>query len=404
MKIKTIGMVINTALKPSRDVMRGVMDCIREFPDARPRLFHANAATQPQHIIDFVLSGVDGLIFTGVREDIAVKFGRKMPNHPPVVLCAYAPLTHAERKFLGNCGTVMIDNEAIGKQAARFFYNHGLQNFAFFGSNVYRERIAGNIRCVAFRKHLTEQFGEQIKFSSLMVGRAYDNEDYWDSDEREIEAWVKSLPLPCGILANGDREAFGLVDICNRLGIVVPGKIEVLGINNAHGLCEMSKPAISSIDPDLQTCSREVVKMAMALIGGQELPPEQRDIRVKSRRLVERGTTLSGCGYDQVVTRAREFIRLHACEGIGVGDVSRGLCIPLRTLEARIHESTGSGIHAMIRSMRLQRVCELLKTTDLPIGEVTTRAGYRLTTSLGGIFKKAYGMSMRQYRSAYGQY
>ena len=31
--------------------MRGVMDCIREFPDARPRLFHANAATQPQHII-----------------------------------------------------------------------------------------------------------------------------------------------------------------------------------------------------------------------------------------------------------------------------------------------------------------------------------------------------------------
>ena len=404
MKIKTIGMVINTALKPSRDVMRGVMDCIREFPDARPRLFHANAATQPQHIIDFASSGVDGLIFMGVRGDIAVKFGRKMPNHPPTVLCTYAQLTPAERKILGNGGTVMIDNEAIGQQAARFFCNHGLQNFAFFGSNVYRERIAGNIRCAAFRKHLTELFGEQIKFASLMVGRVYGNEDYWDPNEREIVAWVKSLPLPCGVLANGDREAFGLVDICNRLGIAVPGMIEVIGINNAHGLCDMSKPSISSIDPDLQTCSREVVKMVMSLIGGQELPPEQRDVRIKSRRLVERGTTLSGHGYGLVVSRAREFVRLHACDGIGVGDVSRGLGVPLRTLEARIHESTGSGIHAMIRAVRLQRVCELLKTTDLPIAEVTTRAGYRLTTSLGGIFKKTYGMSMRQYRSAYGQY
>ena len=137
---------------------------------------------------------------------------------------------------------------------------------------------------------------------------------------------------------------------------------------------------------------------------GQELPLEQRDVRIKSRRLVERGTTLSGHGYGLVVSRAREFVRLHACDGIGVGDVSRGLGVPLRTLEARIHESTGSGIHAMIRAVRLQRVCELLKTTDLPIAEVTTRAGYRLTTSLGGIFKKTYGMSMRQYRSAYGQY
>ena len=396
----TIGIVINSAVKPSRDVMLGIMDFIREYPGVNYRLFLASAATLPEHLVEFASSGVDGLIFSGVRRDIDIGFGVMMPNHPPAVLCIYSPLTDEERAILGNGGTVMLDNVALGQQAAAFFFTHGLQNFAFFGSHVYRERIAGEIRCEAFRQHLEAKFGTQLRFSSLMEGTGYANEDFWDDKLSKIEAWVKSLTCPCGIFVNGDREAFGLIETCRKLGISVPGQIEVLSVNNSIGLCEVAVPAISSIIPDHRICAFEAIKMLLAIIDNPKLPPDQRMVTVSSHQLVERGTTLSGRGYGQLVTRAREYIRLNACSGIGVMDVVRNLGVSQRTLEKRVYESTGQSIHAMIRTIRLEKVCQLLTKTDLPISEVTTRAGYRLTTSLGALFKKTFGMSMRQYRNA----
>ena len=397
----TIGMVINSALKPSRDAMLGIMDNIRAFLDVRLRFFHASAATLPQHLVSFASSGIDGLIFSGVRRNINVRFARAMPNHPPAVLLTYYPLQAADWKILGNGGVVILDNEALGQQAANYFYTHGLQHFAFFGTNVYRERIAANIRCDAFRNTLVSLFGSQMTFSSLMTGTVCDNEDYWDSDAAEIEDWMKSLPTPCGILANGDREAFGLLEFSRRLGIDVPSKIEVLGVNNAHRLCAKANPAISSIMPDLHSCAKEAVRLMLEIIENPNLPREKRSVKIASHRLEERGSTVSGRGYGQVVTRAREFIRLNACSGITVAEVAKGIGVPLRTLETRVTDSTGESIHAMIRAVRLEKVCELLTTTNLSISEVTTQSGYRLMTSLGALFKKIYGMSMRQYRMTY---
>ena len=42
--------------------------------------------------------------------------------------------------------------------------------------------------------------------------------------------------------------------------------------------------------------------------------------------------------------------------------------------------------------------CYLLKTTSLPISDVTQQSGYPLTSNLSMVFKKTYGLSMRQYR------
>ena len=53
----------------------------------------------------------------------------------------------------------------------------------------------------------------------------------------------------------------------------------------------------------------------------------------------------------------------------------------------------------LIQSVRLANVCRLLTTTDLTITEVTLQSGYELTSNLGTIFRKKYGMSMREYRN-----
>ena len=393
-----IGMVINTATKPCRDAMLGIMDAIKEHPDGVPRLFHASPATTPKNLMAFVASGVDGLIFCGVRKSIVQSFMKAMPNHPPAVIIANVVVHESDLKKDGARGFVLLDNEKIGQMAADMFLEHGLRNFVFFGSNGYHDMKAGEIRCKAFRRRLEEKLGSEMSFSAMMSGTLAENEDFWVATFDEFLRFVKSLPLPCGLLANGDREAFVLVDLCKRLHIDVPGQIEILGVNNSFGLCDRARPAISSIFPDNETCARKAVAMVLELIDNPNLPKDRRIVKVDTHRMVERGSTSNRRGYGHVVARARDYIHANACNGISVRDVVAGLGVSQRTLELRIHEATGHSVMEMIQAVRMEKICRLLTTTNLPISAIATLGGYRTTVTLGPIFRKMFGMSMRQYR------
>ena len=397
--ILRIGLVVNTSSKPSSDVLLGAVSCLRSYGIVRPLLFLANGGTRPENIKVFAGNDIDGLLFCGVRREVVCEFFRLMPDHPPLVVCVYTPFLEEERKLMGNGGQVVLDNEAIGEKAAEFFIGHGLRHFAFLGSNVYRERIAGRIRRAAFKEAISARLGDIGTFSEHMVGILADNEDFWEVGLGNSERWAKSLPLPCGILVNGDREAFNLINLCMRMGIDVPEKVEILGINNAHGFCEQSSPTISSIFPGTDALAQSAVRMLMELVANPALPEEKRFERVAAMRLVERGSTSCGRNYGNVITKVREYVRLNACSGIGVPEVVKHVGISRRLLEKRIRESMDMSLLELIQSVRLANVCRLLTTTDLTITEVTLQSGYELTSNLGTIFRKKYGMSMREYRN-----
>lgn len=403
-RVVNIGMLINMAVKPSRDLLMGVEQCIWARPGLRLKFFLGSAATTTENIKKFVSSGVDALIFCGLRRDIVFKYIKAAPKHPPIVLLTYSPLSEDEWDCLGNGGAVMLDNEQIGKRAADFFLSHGLKNFAFLGRNGDRDDIFGRIRGTAFKQRLFDQLGEQMVFKRMIVGEFRPNEDYWETEDREVlENWATELPKPCGVLVNGDHLAYKLLETCRKLEIAVPGDIEILGLNNNDGYCERALPSISFIFPDIDACAKEAVGMAMQLMRGIELSREERFVKVSSNSLSERGSTAKGRGYGRIAVRASEFIRMNACKGIMVSDVSRHLGISRRTLEVRVREATGSSVLGLIRDVRMAEVCRLLTTTNMSISEVTLRSGYQLTTNLGVTFKKRYGMTMRTYRALHSR-
>lgn len=399
--ITSIGLVINPVGKPIRDFALGVMDCARALErTVVTRLFAASPATASENIAEFTASGLHAMVFCGVQREIVLSFLRRMPDHPPVVLCSYAPLSAQERALLGNGGSVVFDNRAIGRHGAEFFLGHGLRNFVFFGSRLYGEAIACEMREAAFRERLREELGEQMWYSSLMVGTVKPNGDFWDPVPQDIRPWFEALQLPCGIFVNGDREAFKLINLCNYYGIDVPEQVELISVNNSNGFCERARPTITSMSPDHMSTAKAAVELALALVDDPTLPPERRSMSVAASKLVERGSTLSGRDYGHVVTRVKEFVRINAHKGIGVPDIVAHVGVSRRMLEKNIRKVTGMSLLAMIQSVRLAKVCKLLATTNLPITEVTTSAGYEPTSNLGKLFKKTYGMSMRQWRNA----
>ena len=399
-----IGVVINTTFKPARDVHLGIVKYILSGNIGMPLLFIACNGTSPANVKAFAEHDLDGMIFCGVRHDIVRDFLRLMPDHPPVVLSTHAILPESDWELLGCGGVVMLDNESIGVKAADFFVDHGLRHFAFFASNVCRERIAGAIRRDAFHRRIQEKLGAEATFSQCVTGEVADNDDYWELGNGESEKWLGALPHPCGVLVNEDREAANMLAICKNLGIRVPDDLEILGVNNSYGFCEQSQPAISSLAPDYARCAVETVDMLTALIADPGLPRDRRRILVPSCAIIERGSTSSGRDYGHIITHVREFIRQNACNGIGVEDVVKHIGVSRRMLERRVRAATGDSVLQMIRNVRLEKVRALLATTDLPISEITFRSGYDLTSNLGVIFRRTYGMTMSDYRRTHGKY
>jgi len=122
-------------------------------------------------------------------------------------------------------------------------------------------------------------------------------------------------------------------------------------------------------------------------------------LRFGVKEIVTRGSTQPGAVVtDPFALRAREFIRINAGEPIGVPNIVAHLKVSRRLLEMRFRSAYNRSLLDEIQSARLERVEKLLKETDLPLSEVCTRSGYQTDVHLRRIFKKRFGLSMRDYR------
>lgn len=399
-----IGVVINTTVKPSRDVLLGIEHSLNgHTPPDRPcitRFFLGSAATRIGNIARFASSGLDALVFNGVSRKTLFRFLKATPARPPVVFATYSPVSAAERAALGNGAVVMLDMRAIGRRAADYFISHGLYNFALLGRNGYREDIAGRIRRDAYRNRLKEVLGPHMTFAEKNIGFFSANEDYWEADQEDAMRWIASLPHPCGVFVNGDHLAFKMANGCRRLGIAVPDQIEILGVDYNDGFCDRSVPAVSRIVPPFAAFADRAAELALALAENPRLPKSRRFVRVDAVDLVERGSTAMGRGHGHLAARANEYIRANACRGIGVGDVAAALGVSRRTLEVRLRESAGRSVLSLISDVKMARAAELLATTDRPIAEVVGMAGYAVSRNVFARFKARYGQTMTAYRAA----
>lgn len=403
-----IGAVINASVKPSRDFLLALEGAVFDRNGAgkalEVRFFLGSAATTPGHLAKFVATGVDVLVFCGLAREIVFRCLEAAPGHPPVVFCTYSAVSGEEFARFGRCAVVMSDNAALGRTAAEFFLRRGLRNFAFLGRNGYREDIAGVIRERAFHERLVEVAGGGIGYSSLMIGSFAENEDYWETDREGTVRWLRSLSVPCGLFVNGDHLAFHAADNCRRAGIAVPEGLEILGMDHRDGFCERAVPAISSLDLSQDAIAERALELALELAEDPAAGLGRRTVEVDTCTLHERGSTSFGRGYGQVAVKAREFIRLNVARGITVADVAAAAGVSRRTLELRVKEATGKSVRDLIIDSRMERICRLLATTELPIGQVVEAAGCPASSSVHALFKKRYGVPMGQYRKAEGRH
>ncbi|HET9373547.1 MAG TPA: DNA-binding transcriptional regulator [Chthoniobacterales bacterium] len=284
--------------------------------------------------------------------------------------------------------TVASDSDAVCAVAAEHLLERGFRLFGYCGDVRFDWSLRHEQN---FRKHLRDAGFELRVFDS----ESSDAED-WLRERSKLANWLLSLPKPIGIFACYDIRGQQLLDVCRQTGLSVPDEVAVIGHHNDELLCELCDPPLSSIIPNARRAGYEAAELLDRMMQGRPIRNQTR--LVAPIGVFARKSTEAIAVGDIQIAQAMRFIRDHACEGIGVEDVLKVVPISRTVLERRFQKFLRRSPYEEILRLRLERVKQLLTTTDLSIAHIADLVGFSGVEYLSAMFKRKLGISPREFR------
>ena len=380
-----IAILFSLALKGQRSTFRGILDYAARHG---PWFCQFQEKRSGEQLIDLAHMGVSGVIVSGVsREDAPEIVGLGVP----VVFVEPWPDMLKPDFPISGAPYVRRDSFAIGAMAARYYRGRGYEHFAYVGEPKGHPWSAERRR--GFEETLA---GEGIGCSVHDCLTVKERRS-WPDERKRLVAFLRGLPKPAAVFAPMDARARLVLEASAVAGLRVPDEIAVLGVDNDPLLCESTVPTLSSIHTGGFRRGQIAAEMLDALMHGRE--PRQRAVSQPPISVVTRGSTGYAAMSDPSISKAIAFIRKHAREGgIDVGDIVRAAGCSRRYLELRFRSRLGHSIRDELLGERIDWVQSLLSSTNLSIGEITKRAGFVRESHLGLLFRKATGLTMREWR------
>jgi LacI family transcriptional regulator len=274
---------------------------------------------------------------------------------------------------------IFIRNSAddIGRKAANFLINQGIaHSYAFLHSNPIMDWSISRYN----------------SFKATLIDAGLWCEELFDPND------ATKLKRPAAILAANDDRAFELLKHLSSKRIKTPQQIAILGVDNDTLLCENSNPRISSIQPDFEKEGYIAAETLDMMMNG--VIPKERVTLVGVKEIVRRESTAEQSSQGRLVQKAIAYIDRHALEGIEVDDVVKHLKCSRRLADLRFREIQGQSILEAITERRLSEVKRRLTGTKEKIDAIALSCGYTNPNYLKNLFKKKFGMSMRDFRNA----
>lgn len=291
---------------------------------------------------------------------------------------------------------VLVDNRAIVRLAVDHLRECGLQHFAFVGFPGVRfsaERARRFAECVALWRFTARIFVPPSPGKATRLA-AIEADALRQADA--LAEWLRRLPKPVGVLGCNDMRAQQVLAVCAERGIAVPDDVAVVGIDNDEVRCDLAAPSLSSVDPNAFRVGYE----AAALLDRTVHDPRRvrRDVIVEPAGVVRRRSTDVLAFADPGVADVLRQIREQACKGLSLERLVRQTGLSRATLDRWFLKNLGRTPHAQMVRVQMQRVRELLATTDLPLKQVARMAGFSHVETMYRVFRRATGQTPADYR------
>ena len=303
----------------------------------------------------------------------------------PIIVQNYKERCHGLSNLTG-------DYYGTGVMAAEFFIRKGYKAFAYYG---FTDTVWMRERGEGFRDAVSEKGYPVYTFDD---GRQL-SDGQWNFDAERVSRWLLDLPKPIALFACDDYYALQITEVCKMYNIDIPGDIAVLGVDNDNLLCNISDPALSSIELDVENGGYEVGKLLHQFIEKKITAPA--DVIIKPVRIVSRGSTERFAVSDKYIGQVLAYIDENYCNPLSVDDLIRITPYSRRVLEKKFKSETGMSVYQYIQQQRIEKFAALLITTDLPLTEAAAGAGFPDYKNVSRIFVKMKEMTPLQYRKRF---
>ncbi len=282
---------------------------------------------------------------------------------------------------------VTHDNHAIGRMGGEYLLGRGFAQFAFVGHD---QELTSRQRLEGFRQ-VIEGAGRPCRSILYAERKRADS----PNERAVIRRLLGKLPKPIAIMTVLDYLARLTVTAAVDLGLRVPDEVAVLGVNNNVWTSVLAALPVSSIQLNMRQLGYTAAETLDALMKGGP-PPGPR--YVPPLGVVTRHSTDVTLVDDPLVRRATTFIRDHAAEGISVEDVLDALGVSRSTLVNRMKAATGQTTQQAIRRAQVDRVKQMLMSTELTMDQISRGCGFQCQPRLNEAFKRLTGMTPGQFR------
>jgi LacI family transcriptional regulator len=301
-----------------------------------------------------------------------------------------------EQQKLAGQYHVFVNHGEIVRLAVEHLRERGLQNFAYVG---FPNASFSAERRLAFEEQAALWGSRPHVYSSFAATRATRLSTIEARSMRDtgaLVAWLKRLPKPVGILCCNDMQAQRVLGVCMEQCIAVPDAVAVIGVDNDEVRCELARPALSSVDPNAFRVGYEAAALLHRAFRRRRI--SQHKIIVNPTGVVQRQSTDVLVCADSLVADLVQTVRENACHGLTLKELVRKSGLSRATLDRWFLDNLGRTPCAEINRVQMQRIRELLATTDLPLKQVARLAGFARRETMHRAFQKATGQTPSEYR------
>lgn len=290
--------------------------------------------------------------------------------------------------------TVFPDQKLIGERIAQHLISRGFKHFGYYG-------VAGNkrwerLRFRAFTDCIAAAGGTCSEYRPSYVSDTTNN---WEQEQKDLIAWLKTLPKPVGIMTPYDARGIQVLDACRRAGIQVPDTVAVVSVDNDPVLCELASPPLSSLDQNARKLGYEAAALLHRMMKGEKVRPQ--NFFFEPGDVVTRQSSDVIAVRDPNVSKAIRFIRENAFREIDGYAIARAAGQSRRALEKKLRAATGRTPMEEVHAIRLRRVKQLLTETDLILPAIAEQSGFAYHEYMSRFFKNHTGMTPGEYRRKY---
>jgi LacI family transcriptional regulator len=302
----------------------------------------------------------------------------------PVVNVSGARLTGV------NFPRVTSDADAVVELAIGHLQSKGLRHIAFCGE-PQREFL--QFWTDAYTRAATRQGLPALVYApGPKLGRTAGLE----ARRRDRARWLQGLPRPAGIIGWDTITCRHLASACELAELQVPDQVAIISLSTEDLLGQTIHPPISGVDIPVKRIGYEAATLLDQLIRGRR-PAAREQLLPPLGITTRQSTDLFECE-DPKVRQVMRFIRDHATTGINVAEVLQAVPMGRRTLERRFTTLIGHSPAEEIRRTKIERVRQLLSSTDLPVPDIAEACGFAYAEHMIPLFARYHGCTPAAFR------